>query len=153
MRSLKIKVRRRIKRRLTINALSTKLGIHRNAIHRKLFAAGLLPPEKFEPAKVLEALKPEENAQTVRDKKIFEEWRKLKILNDFKEAKLVSVERVITRDAAMIASVRTLLQQKLQNEYPVMAAGQDAPHIREIGRKLEDQLLVEFSRLAEHWTM
>lgn len=139
------------KERVSIHSLALQFGLDRFTVRKRLVQAGLMPPDKFPMDKLIESMKPERKAGTFKDKKEYEDWRKVKLQNDFKECKLVLVERVIARDSKLIAAVRGLLSQKLLNEYPSQVAGQDAAHAREYGKKLEDQLLAEFSRFAETW--
>jgi hypothetical protein len=87
----------------------------------------------------------------LRDQKLTEEIRKLRIKND-KDAKLsVPVESVKQCIARILARVDQILEQKLCNEYPSAVAGLDVPQARIYGKRLGDQIRAEMNKLKEEW--
>jgi hypothetical protein len=87
----------------------------------------------------------------LRDQKIAEEVRKLRIKNDRDETKLIPVEDVCRVHAEMLARVDAILEQKLSNEYPSAVAGLDVAQARVYGKRLGDQVRGEFQKLADKW--
>jgi len=87
----------------------------------------------------------------LRDQKVTEEVRKLRIRNDRDEGKLIAVELVKACVARVLARVDQILEQKLANEWPSAVAGLDVPQARIYGKRLGDQVRVEFNRLKEEW--
>src|SRR5690348_13587971 len=67
---------------------------------------------------------------SLKDQKLNEEIRKLRIANDLKEKELIRRSLVIDAHAKMAEQVRKLLEQKLENEYPGMVAGCDVAQAR-----------------------
>ena len=136
---------------LTVNALSRKTGIDRRTVHKRLVAAGLYPPEQFESAKVLEAIRPPPvtAASGTKEKKTHEEWRKLKIANDAKDATLTDTAWICERIQTAVGKWRGVVQQKFVNEAPERVAMQDVAGVREILRKIADETDLEIAALAE----
>lgn len=91
------------------------------------------------------------NQNEMRQNKLMEEHRKLKILNDLKEGQLVPVEKVKHTHSRTLARIDQIIEQKLSNEYPSAVAGLDVPQARVYGKRLGDQLREEFQKLAEEW--
>jgi hypothetical protein len=92
-----------------------------------------------------------EGKGTLKDQKIREEIRKLRIANDAKERALVSRARVIEAIDRTQASIDTLTESKLVNEWPHEVAGLDVNKAREYGRKLKDEMMGEIRKMAEYW--
>jgi hypothetical protein len=76
-----------------------------------------------------------------------EDHRKLKRLNDQAEGLLVTKAEVVAAMRQCSEPIRTLLRQKLENEYPMEVAGLDVPEARTYGKRLEDEILREFQTL------
>lgn len=87
----------------------------------------------------------------LRDQKLAEEVRKLKLRNDRDEGRLIQVESVNRTVAGVLARVDQILEQKLSNEYPSAVAGLDVPQARVYGKRLGDQLREEFQKLGAQW--
>ncbi len=92
-----------------------------------------------------------QEAMSLKEQKISEEIRKLRIANDAKERALVSRARVIEAIDRTQASVDTLTEAKLVNEWPHEVAGLDVNKAREYGRKLKDEMMGEIRKMAEYW--
>jgi hypothetical protein len=88
---------------------------------------------------------------SLKDQKLNEEIRKLRIANDLKEKELVRRSLVIEAHAKMAEQVRKLLEQKLENEYPGLVAGLDTAQARVFGKRLHDSIIQEFKGFAKAW--
>ena len=88
---------------------------------------------------------------SLRDQKIAEEIRKLRIKNDRDESRTIPVEYVCRVHAEILACVDAILEQKLSNEYPSAVAGLDVAQARVYGKRLGDQVRGEFQKLADKW--
>lgn len=86
----------------------------------------------------------------LRDQKLAEEIRKLRIKNDRDVGKLVPLDFIEQGDAKILAAVDQILEQKLSNEYPSAVAGLDVPQARVYGKRLGDQIRMEFNKLKDH---
>ena len=91
------------------------------------------------------------NQNETRELKLREEHRKLKLINDFKEGKLIPIETVKHVHSRTLARVDQVIEQKLSNEYPSAVAGLDVPQARVYGKRLGDQLREEFQKLNQLW--
>ncbi len=87
--------------------------------------------------------------KSLKDEKLTEEVRKLRIKNDKDEEKLVPVAWVAESDSKILARVDQILEQKLSNEYPSAVAGLDVPQARVYGKRLGDQIRGEFHKMKE----
>ena len=137
----------------SVNSLSKVTGKDRRTIDKLLM--GVTPvmvgdQKKYLLADVESAIvaKPD---KSLREEKLAEEIRKLRIKNDRDESKLISVEFVCARIANVLAKVDSIIEQKLSNEYPSAVAGLDVPQSRIYGKRLGDQIRVEFQSLAKEW--
>lgn len=88
---------------------------------------------------------------SLKEQKINEEIRKLKIANDLKEKQLVRRADVLAAQAGMAAKIKQVLEQKLENEYPSAVAGMDVAQARIYGRRVHDAILVEHQKLCDLW--
>lgn len=89
--------------------------------------------------------------EDVQIEKLLEEVRKLRISNDQKEKLVILKDKVKACNAACVDRVRTILEQKLENEYPSAVSQMDVPQARVYGRRLGDQILLEFQKLSSEW--
>lgn len=78
-----------------------------------------------------------------------QEARKLKFANDVKEGRYILKEYISDLHARMASGVKRILRQKLENEYPSRVAGLDQPSVRELGKQLVDEILIELQPLGE----
>lgn len=143
-----------MKKRNSIIGLSEELGLHRHTIKKLLVEAGLFPPHKFNRADIIVALQPksgDKDGDTIKEKKTFEEWRKLKLANDVKEGALIPRAVVAETVRKLAAKFAALLDAKLEQEYPATVAGLDVPAARIYGKKLNDQIRAEVRTWAEAW--
>ena len=138
----------------SVNAIALKLKRDRATITRA--TSGLAPIRRegtvsfFELADVEAALAAKSD-KTLKDEKLSEEIRKLRLKNDRDEGKLILVDSVKSCVSRVLARVDQILEQKLSNEYPAAVAGLDVPQSRIYGKRLGDQIRVEFQGLKEEW--
>lgn len=88
---------------------------------------------------------------SLKDQKLNEEIRKLKISNDTKSKLVVLKSSVKGATSACIDRIRTFLEQKLENEYPSAVVGMEVPQARVYGRRVNDQILSELQKLHDEW--
>jgi len=88
----------------------------------------------------------------LKDSKLFEEIRRLRLRNDRDERRLVPIAYVESRHSAVAARVGGILRQKLEVEYPNAAAGLDVRGARVYGKRLNDDIMGEFQKLNAEWT-
>lgn len=135
--------------------LANETGLDRETVKRRLVAAGLWPPENHSRAKLIDALRPatgDKEGDSIKEKKTFEEWRKLKIANDAKEGALIPRSVVAESVRKLAGQFTKLLDAKLENEYPAAVAGLDVPGARAFGKRLNDEIRAEVQRWADVWT-
>lgn len=140
--------------RNSIIGLSEELGLHRHTIKKLLVESGLYPPHKHKRAEIIAALQPkagDKDGDGIKEKKTFEEWRKLKLANDVKEGALIPRATVAETVRLLAAKFAALLDAKLEQEYPATVAGLDVPSARIYGKKLNDQIRAEVKAWAEAW--
>ena len=141
-------------KRQTVLALSEELGLHRQTIKKLLVQAGLYPPQNHPRAAIIAALRPpsgDKEGDSIKERKTFEEWRKLKLANDLKEGALIPRSLVAETVRKLAAKFGALLDSKLEQEYPATVAGLDVPAARIYGKKLNDQIRVEVQGWAGGW--
>jgi hypothetical protein len=88
---------------------------------------------------------------SLKDQKLNEEIRKLKIANDKADKLVVSKSAGKTCINACVEKIRHFLEQKLENEYPSAVAGMDVPQARVYGRRVHDQIVLELQKLHAEW--
>jgi hypothetical protein len=98
-------------------------------------------------------LKASGDGLSLKDQTLNEEIRKLRIANDLREKELIKRSLVIEAHAKTAEQIRKLLEQKLENEYPGLVAGLDAPQARVFGKRLHDQIINEFKGFAKAWAI
>lgn len=77
-----------------------------------------------------------------RQRKEFEQWRKLKIANDREEGLLQPAADFAEWLTMVMTQARQVIEQKLCNEMPVAASacGSDVGKLREVGQEIFDQV-------------
>ena len=141
-------------KKLSVHSLAVETGFDPRTVRKRLVDAGLFPPDQHPLAKVLDALRPasgDQDGDTIKERKTFEEWRKLKIANDVKEGVLIPRAAVAETVRKLGAKFGELLTAKLEQEYPATVAGLDVPSARIYGKKLNDQIRAEVRTWAEDW--
>lgn len=89
---------------------------------------------------------------SLRDKKLTEEIRKLRIANDAKEGRLIARSFVVETHAKILGAVLPRVKQVLENEYPKDVHGLSIPDIREKGKATYDAIADAFHRAGEMWS-
>ena len=138
----------------SIHALAEETGLDWRTVKRRLRAAGLIPLKGRSRATLLAALKnklPNGTPSPLKERKTFEEWRKLKIRNDREEAELIPRVKVAETVRLLAAKMIALHDAKLENEYPAAVAGLDIPGARIYGKKLNDSIRAEIQSWAHLW--
>ena len=139
----------------TINGLSDETGVDRRTIKKRL--ANTEPRrvdngQKYYALEDLEAATAQAKEDSpLRDQKLREEVRKLKIANDAKESVLVKRADVAAAIRRALALVATISESKLVNEFPIAVSGLDVPQARIYGRRLHDSLMAECQKLAREF--
>lgn len=139
---------------LSVNALSNVTGRDRRTIDKML--AGVAPASIVAGRKLytLESLELAAKAKPdrgLREQKIAEEVRKLRIKNDRDEGKVIAVEHVMRVMSRILVRVDAMIEQKLSNEYPSAVAGMDVPQARIFGKRLGDQMRAELQSMGREW--
>lgn len=88
----------------------------------------------------------------LKDQKLYQEVRKLKRLNDVAEGRLDDVNAFVAAMDRILPSVKAILYQRLENEFPQAVAGLDVPGARTVGKRLADQIISELSKLSAEFT-
>lgn len=142
------------RKRVSVFSLSAELGLDQRTVRKRLVDASLFPPENHPLAAVLAAIKPpagDKEGDSIKERKTFEEWRKLKLANDVKEGVLIPRSLVAETVRRLAAKFGELLTAKLEQEYPATVAGLDVPSARIYGKKLNDQIRAEVQSWAGGW--
>jgi len=87
-------------------------------------------------------------ALTLKDQKLNEEIRRLKNRNDKDDGKLILAAAFCAAVHEVGASMKSILRQKLELEYPAAVAGLDIPQARVFGKRLNDEIILEFQKLG-----
>lgn len=138
----------------SVNMLSRLLGKDRRTIDKALVG---IVPERVEGktkfyrlAEVEQALR-ERNGK-LKDEKLMEEIRKLRMANDLQEKLLVTRAKVQESLRRSLTPAVAILEQRLVNEYPTGVAGLDVPQARIYGKRLCDELMNFIQSLETEWT-
>ncbi len=86
-----------------------------------------------------------------RDDKLDEEIRKLRVINDQREGKLIARQDVANSVARILGPADQLLEQKLVQEWPALIAGATVADARAVGRRIADEIRAAFRAFAEEW--
>jgi hypothetical protein len=141
----------------SVNALSKEFGRDRRTIDK--IVAHIEPAEirgrtKFyRLADVEDALKSKCENAPLRDLKLTEEIRKLRLANDSKEKKLVERSRICGAIERLSNRINPMLEQKLEREYPqaISLTPEDMPRCRILGANLADAIRKEFRSFSDEW--
>jgi hypothetical protein len=140
----------------SVNALSKLLGYDRRTIDKAIVG---LDPTRVEGKTKFYKIADVENAirakksDKLRDQKMLQEIRKLRIANDKEEGLVVAKGKVIDSIRRCLSPAVATLEQRLVNEYPTAVAGMDVPQARIYGRRLCDELIAFFKSLEKEWSL
>lgn len=87
----------------------------------------------------------------LKQEKLKEEVRRLKIDNDRNDKILVDSRSIIQSISEVGAKVRSILDRKLRVEYPKAVNGLTIPQTAKFGQVLADQIMAEFRSLEDEW--
>jgi hypothetical protein len=87
----------------------------------------------------------------LKQQKLAEEVRKLRLANDTKEGKYVLRSAVIESCRKTLPAMNALLEQKLCNELVSVMPGLSPDQARPYAKKLLDQILAEFESFRRFW--
>jgi signal recognition particle GTPase len=137
----------------SVNALSKLLGRDRRTIDKALVG---IPPTRIEGKTKFYLLEEVEQAirernVKLKDDKLTEEIRKLRMANDEKDKKLILKSKVKESLRRCLTPAAAILEQRLVNEYPTGVAGLDVPQARIYGKRLCDELMVFLQSLETEW--
>ena len=140
----------------SVNALSKETGKDRRTIDKAV--AGLTPTRvvgktKFYRLLDVETALKEKSGRSLRDEKLMEEIRKLRVANDLTEGKLVKKSQVQESLRRCLTPAVAILEQRLVNEYPTAVAGLDVPQARIYGKRLCDELMDFMQSLETEWNL
>lgn len=88
----------------------------------------------------------------LRNTLVEEQTRKLKLANDLKAGKVVAVAQIANGFLKVSTSVKKILRQRLENEYPTFCAGLQVAEARVYGKRLADEIIKEFAALESAWS-
>lgn len=139
----------------SVNALSKLLGSDRRTIDKAVVDVQPTRVEgktKFYRLQEVEAAL-QKKKSSLRDHKLFQEIRKLRIANDKEERLVVLRSKVADSIRSCLSPAVATLEQRLVNEYPTAVAGLDVPQARIYGKRLCDELLGYFQSLDKEWAL
>lgn len=138
----------------SINALAKLLRRDRATIDRA--TVGLVPVRtkgrvKFFRLQDIEGALKDKPSRSLRDEKLIEEIRKLRLANDREDQKLITKAQVKASMRRCLTPASAMLEQRLVNEYPTGVAGLDVPQARIYGKRLCDELLGFLQSFEKEW--
>jgi hypothetical protein len=92
-----------------------------------------------------------DDTESIKNRKAFEDWRKVKLANDKEEGKLIVRKLVSMRLHELSAGQLTLLRQRLENELPAQVAGLDPASARIIFKRVVDEICGKMQVLVKDW--
>ena len=140
-------------------AAATILGVDPEIVKRcrRLNSAGCLPGGRYDIAKLRKwiaenesALKVEGEKLSLREQKLNEEIRKLRIANDEKEGLVVRIAWVAERDASLAERARPIIYGKMVDEAAADMTN-DVAINRAILLRIADRVFLEISELPKEW--
>jgi hypothetical protein len=140
----------------SVNALAKQFGHDRRTIDR--FVAHIEPARVdgktkfYRLADVEAALKEKGSAAPLREQKLAEEIRKLRIYNDAKEGKMEQRAVTVARIQRLGQDVCAYLGAVAKEKPATLAmTPEDIPRVRIEFQKVCDEMLRKFQGFAEHW--
>lgn len=140
----------------SVNALSKLLGYDRRTIDKAL--TGIEPTRtegktRFYRIADVENTIRAKKSDKLRDQKLLQEIRKLRIANDKEEGIVVEKARVKDSIQRCFSPMVATIEQRLTNEYPTAVAGLDVPQVRIYGRRLADELIAFLQSFQKEWAI
>lgn len=139
----------------SVNQLSKLTGADRRTLDKAVVGlqpAGHRGKSPLYPLSEVEAaLKARKAGGSLRDAKLYEEVRKLRLKNDRDEGKLIAVEVIARRLAEVAQGQKDLLRQRLENESPSQLADQKPEPIRIMLKRVVDEVCASMQALVKEW--
>ena len=88
---------------------------------------------------------------TLKDQKLTEEVRKLRIANDTKMGTLVKRADVCETLSRIFGRLRPEVERKIIHELPVSLCGVDVPSGRIVARRIADEIFAAFAECSNEW--
>jgi hypothetical protein len=85
--------------------------------------------------------------KSLRDGKLFEEIRKLRLKNDATENKVVLRTEIAAKLRTCLGQMVSILEQRFVNELPTAVSGLEPPQVRIVSRRIFDEALAEIRGL------
>lgn len=140
----------------SVNRLSELTGADRRTLNKIIVANELQPVGQEGTAKLyrledVQAALAKKPDKSLKDEKLSEEIRKLRLRNDKEEGKLVPKSAVVETVLAWEGEQAPIIEQKLEREYPASVAPtpDDVPRVRIFGAQLNDEIRKCNRRLIE----
>jgi hypothetical protein len=131
---------------LTINALSEQTGTDRRTLKKRLRNVPQQPGGGYLLADVEAAAQEAADCGSLRDEKLREEIRKLRIANDLKERELVNRRDVAGAIRKTLPDIPKILDQKLVQEAPT-------PEEKIRARKAIDEAVKVIESMQKDWAI
>ena len=138
----------------SVNALSKLTGKDRRTIDKAVVGiapARVVGKTKYYRLLDVEAALKEKPGRSLRDEKLIEEIRKLRLANDVTEKSLITRASVKASMRRCLTPAAAMLEQRLVNEYPTGVAGLDVPQARIYGKRLCDELTGFLQAFEKEW--
>jgi hypothetical protein len=149
----KPKQTRRTEPTLTVDAICDRTGLDFGIVVRRLREAGLDPDGKHTLSAIADLQPaPPNKAAHIGEKRIYQEWRKLRIANDIASGVLVPQVQIAMLVHKLARPVRDVLDNRLSNEVVQRAVQIDEiPEARRNLRLWTDRTLRNIQKLGNHW--
>ncbi|HEV8542771.1 MAG TPA: hypothetical protein VGR78_10305 [Verrucomicrobiae bacterium] len=140
----------------SVNALSKLLGYDRRTIDKAIVG---IEPTRVEGKTRFYRISDVENAirakksDKLRDQKLLQEIRKLRIANDKDEGLVVAKAKVKDSIQRCFSPMVATIEHRLTNEYPTAVAGCDVPQARIYGKRLADELIAFLQSFKNEWAI
>lgn len=107
--------------------------------------------QKFYKLSDIQALMARKPNKSLRDEKMFEDIRKVRLYNDKAEGKLIPRVEIVSAIQRILGPVSSIVESKLVNEWPTLVSGMPPEKCREKGRELADAVMAKFQELAKEF--
>jgi hypothetical protein len=149
----KPKKTRRTQPTLTVDEICDRTGLDFGIVVRRLREAGVDPDGKHSLSVIAELQPtPPDKGAHIGEKKIYQEWRKLRIANDIASGVLVAEVGIVSLVHKLVRPVREVLDNRLSNEVVQrVVQSDDIPEARRNLRMWTDQTLRDIQKLGSLW--
>ncbi len=140
--------------RLTVYSLATETGFDQRTIRKRLVDAGLYPPDKHPRAAVLKAIRPtarDRDEPALERRRLRAQCEKLEHALAVERADYIKTDTVCALLTELGTNVVATLRQKLENEYPIAAAGLEPAQLHVLGKRFLDDTCERMRKHVESW--